>query len=75
LVRTDRPGFALRSRFIRGANKLIEFLDPHLRSRSHPKKATSNQHWNLRKIFFFVVGVSLALWAAAAAVIWIILKL
>jgi len=75
LVRTDRPGFALRSVLVRGANKLVEFLDPHLRSRSDPDKVTSNPHWHLRKILFFVIGVSLLLWAVAAAVVWAVLNL
>ena len=75
MIRTDRPGLARKSRFVRGANKLVEFLDPHLRSRSEADKISKNKHWNLRKILFFVVGVSLALWAAAAAVVWIVLHL
>ena len=74
VVRTDRPGFALRSGFVRLTNKLVEFLDPHLRSRSDAEKITGNQRWNLRKILFFVVGASLVLWAAVAAVVWFILK-
>ena len=75
LARTDRPGFALKRRLAEGANKLVEFLDPHLRSRSNVDKVTSKQHWHPRKIILLVVGVSLIIWAAAAAVVWILLKL
>jgi len=60
---------------MRGADKLVEFLDPHLRSRPDADKITSNPHWHLHKILFFVIGVSLLLWAIAAAVVWAALNL
>ena len=75
MVRTDRPGFALKDWFVQGAHKLVEFLDPHLRSSSDVDKVNNRQHWHSRKIVFFVIGVSLVLWAAAAVIVWIFLNL
>ena len=60
---------------MRGADKLVEFLDPHLRSRSNGEKITGKPYWHLRKILFFVIGVSLLLWAVTAAIVWIVLNL
>jgi hypothetical protein len=47
------------------ASAIVRLLDPHLRSGTHAENTSREEHWSLRKMLLYVVGVSLALWGVA----------
>jgi hypothetical protein len=72
LAKSDRPGFAPKSWLVKAADRLVEFLDPHLRGRSEAENIPSKDRWRPRKVVLLIVGVSVIFWAALFAVVRIL---
>jgi len=68
MAKLDQEKFAVKGRLVEIANRLARFLDPGLSSKSQTEQISGEEQWPLRKTLLFVLGISLALWAASYVV-------